>query len=339
MANLAISAVCNQTCAYCFTLDHLGPDGEGRRGPDFLLVAAFEERLAFLARSGIQEARLLGGEPSLHPRFPELVERALSAGLRIRVFTNGLLPEPALACLEALTPAECTVMVNVSQPAATDGEEAYARRREALRRLGQRALPGLNIYRADFELGFLLPLIADTGCQPAVRLAMAQPCLSGTNEYVHPNQYRAVAARIARFAPVAARAGVTLDFDCGFVRCAFSDEEIETLRAAGALVGWRCNPILDIDLQGQVIHCFPLARLGLLPLTPQADAAALRSAFEACTRPYRQAGVFPECSACPLKASGECPGGCLAATIRRFRHTPFRVQVPAGAGPVAEGRA
>jgi Radical SAM superfamily len=321
MANLAISAVCNQACAYCFTVDHLT-----QAGPAFISPAAFDERLAFLARSGIGEARLLGGEPTLHPHFPDLVHRARSAGLKVRVFTNGLLPGPALACLEALAPDDCTVMVNITPPAA-GGDAAHAQQRETLRRLGRRALPGFNIYRPDFQLDFLLPLIAGTGCQPAIRLGLAQPCLSGANEHIHPNQYRAVAVRIARFAPIAARVGVALDFDCGFVRCAFSDADLDALRTAGARIGWRCSPILDLDLQGQAIHCYPLARLASLPLTPQTDAAALRSAFEACTRPYRQAGVFPECSACPLKASGECPGGCLAATIRRFRRTPFTVEV------------
>jgi hypothetical protein len=326
MANLAISAVCDQACAYCFTVDHLGQGNRAPAGPAFISPAAFDERLAFLARSGIREARLLGGEPTLHPHFPDLVQRARSAGLKVHVFTNGLLPQPALACLEALAPQDCTVMVNVTRSAAPGGDATQAQQRHTLRRLGRRALPGFNIYRPDFQLDFLLPLIADTGCQTVIRLGMAQPCLSGANEYIHPNQYRAVAVRIVRFAPIAARAGVALDFDCGFVRCAFSDEDLDVLRAAGTRWGWRCSPILDIDLQGRAIHCYPLARLASLPLTAQADAAALWSAFEACARPYRQAGVFPECSTCPLKASGECPGGCLAAAIRRFRRTPFTVE-------------
>jgi hypothetical protein len=229
MANLAISAVCNQACAYCFTVDHL-PRGAGRTA--FISMAAFEERLEFLARAGIGEARLLGGEPTLHPQFPELVARARSAGFSIRVFTNGLLPEPALACLEALSPEDCTVLVNVAEPAAGAVDDpAYAWREAALRRLGGRALPGLTIYRLDFRLDFLLPLIEATGCRPTIRLGMAQPCLSGANTFVHPSQYRAVAARIAGWAPRAAGAGVALDFDCGFVPCAFSEHDLADLRA------------------------------------------------------------------------------------------------------------
>jgi radical SAM protein with 4Fe4S-binding SPASM domain len=112
----------------------------------------------------------------------------------------------------------------------------------------------------------------------------------------------------------------------------FSDEDLQTFESLGADVDWRCNPILDVDIDGQVIYCYPLAQLGGLPLTPQVGAPALRDAFGSRTRAYRHAGVFPECSTCHFKQSGVCPGGCLATTIRRFRHTPFAVDVPQEVG-------
>lgn len=338
VANLAISAVCNQNCAYCFTLDHLtighrrrGGKGSPADGP-FLPASLFEERLDFLTRSNIQQARLLGGEPSLHPQFATLIDCARTANKGIVVFSNGLMPEKALAKLETLAPEECTVMVNVTQLEETGTNGTFERQRQTIQRLGKRVLPGFSIYRPDLDLDFLLPLVAETGCQPAIRLGMAHPCLSGANCHLLPNQYRAIAVKIVRLAAAAAKAGVTLELDCGFVRCMFSDANLQTLHDARANVGWYCNPILDVDLEGNVIHCFPLARLGSLPLRPESEALALRQAFEEQTRPYRQAGVFKECSTCPFKATGECPGGCLATTIRRFRRTPFRLELTSEAG-------
>jgi sulfatase maturation enzyme AslB (radical SAM superfamily) len=328
VANLSISTVCNQHCSYCFTQDHLA----GSRADDgFLKLEDFDARLDFLERSGIDQARFLGGEPTLHPQFPELVARAKARGKKIVVFTNGLMTEDALACLEALSVTECTVLVNINNPAEAD-EKVFERQRAVLRRLGQCASLGFNIYRADFQLDFLLSLIVETGCRSSVRLGLAQPCLSGSNRYIYPHQYVAIGEKIVRFARAAGRVNATVEFDCGFVRCMFSDEDVQVLESLGADVGWRCNPILDVDIDGQVIYCYPLAQLGSLPLTPQVDAPTLRDAFESRTRAYRQAGVFQECSTCTFKRSGVCPGGCLAATIRRFRHTPFAVQVPQEVG-------
>lgn len=324
MANLVISAVCNQECPYCFTIDHHNGRGAGRV---FLALDDLDVRLDFLKRSGIDQVRFMGGEPTLHPQFVELVERARKGGFKIVIFSNGLMPASALDCLASLPVAECTVLVNVNDPVAA-GKENHARRCAAIQRLGERALLGFNIYRPDFQLDFVLPIIAQAGCRPAIRLGMAQPCLSGANRHIHPRQYVAIGAKIASFARIATRAGVTLEFDCGFVRCMFAERDLEALTGSGTDVDWRCNPILDVGIEGRVIHCYPLSGLGGLPLTPQSDASALRSAFIARTRLYRQAGIFAECSTCPFKAAGECPGGCLAVTMRRFRRAPFRLALP-----------
>lgn len=329
MANLAISAVCNRTCAYCFTVDHLsrGPQGYPRSvSPPFLETNRFEERLAFLARSELHEVRLLGGEPTLHPAFVEFVEQARAAGQEITVFSNGLMPARALAYLASIPVDQCTVVINVNQPEEEDLH--YHRQMQTIRRLGKRAMPGFTIYRPDFQAEFLVDLIAATGCSPVIRLGLAHPCLSGSNRYLHPNQYRGAAIKIVRLAEAAAQAGILLDFDCGFVRCMFSDADLDILRQAKAHIAWECSPILDVDLEGNVIHCYPLAQFMSLPLTPTATTMQLRDAFEIRTRPYRQAGVFPQCSACPFREAGECSGGCLAVTLRRFRHTPFQIEIP-----------
>jgi len=330
MANLVVAGACNLKCAYCFAGDHMRALKDSAAAA-FIALEAFEARLDFLDRSGIDEIRLIGGEPTLHPHFPELIRRARRRGKHIVVFSHGLLSARALACLEALSPDECTVLVNTNATRFPDGpkEEEQIRRRATLRRLGPRALLGFTIYRTDFRLDFLLPLVIETGCRKSIRLGLAQPSLSGSNVHLHPKQYPVVGRKIAAFARKAAGAGVKLEFDCGFVRCMFSSADLAALREAGADLGWRCNPILDVDLSGQVLHCFPLADKLQAPLTGSVDAASLRTALIAQAQPYRLAGIYKECSTCPFKASGECMGGCLAGTLRRFRHATIRVVVSA----------
>lgn len=135
MANLTVSAVCNQHCPYCFTSDHLN---SSRADRSFLEISDFDARLDFLDRSGIDQVRLLGGEPTLHPQFPELIKRARARNKKIVVFTNGLMPEEALACLEELPTTECNVLVNVNEPAEAN-KETFERQRATIHRLGERA--------------------------------------------------------------------------------------------------------------------------------------------------------------------------------------------------------
>ncbi len=181
----------------------------------FLPVEEFDRRLAFLDRSGIGEVRLIGGEPTLHPRFPELIRRA--QGRRIVVFTNGLIPERALACLEGLPENECTVLLNMNATRRPDGPSAAEwRHRSAVAcRLGARAKLGFTIFRVDFDLDPLFRLVTEAGTQRGIRLGLAQPILGGGNEYLHPKQYPAVGRRIAGFAERGARSGASLELDCG----------------------------------------------------------------------------------------------------------------------------
>jgi len=315
-------------CPYCFATAHMQ---KVRQNQDkaFISLAVFARQLDFLQRSRVDQVRLIGGEPTLHPHFPELVACARQRGMALLIFSHGLMPERALACLEALPEDACLVLINMNATKAADGPTPaeMARRRRTIKRLGPRALPGFNIYTPHVDLDFLLPLIAENGCRRAVRLGLAQPIWNRPNRYLHPNHYSHVGATIAQFARRAAIVGVHVEFDCGFVRCMFTDEDLVALQQAQADIGWRCNPILDISMDEQAIHCFPLTGRVQTPLSTAPDAATLRAHLAAQTAPYRVAGIYRECSTCMFKQRGECTGGCLSQTMRRFRHDPFRLTV------------
>jgi len=327
MVNLSVSATCNMKCSFCFAEGQMVDASTG--SSPYISMETFGRHLAFLERSGMREVRLIGGEPTMHPQFTELIQRA--RGRHIVVFTNGLMPESALASLEDLPESECTVLVNMNATRLPDGPSAAETRRrsKAVHRLRGRALLGFTIFRVDYDLRPLLELMEKAGAQRALRLGLAQPILGGRNEYLHPKSYRAVGRTVAELATRTVPLGVRLELDCGFVRCMFSDEDVEVLRNAGTDLTPRCNPILDVGVDGTVSHCFPLAGRFDLALTSQPVAKELRQVIEDRTRPYRQAGVYRRCSRCAFRERGECAGGCLAMTIRRFRSRPLRIAVPA----------
>lgn len=131
MANIAITTACNRDCAYCF--------GRGGRqaGAANMSRETFAQALDFLERSGIGQARLLGGEPTMHPQFREFAEMALARGFRLLIFSNGLMPESVLRYLESLPPERVALLINVSP--------RDIRQDPAFRRLGSRVTPGFTI--------------------------------------------------------------------------------------------------------------------------------------------------------------------------------------------------
>jgi molybdenum cofactor biosynthesis enzyme MoaA len=128
VANLSITSRCNADCAFCFARSAQQGVSES---DGYMSRELFESCLEFLDRSGIGQARLIGGEPTLHPRFPELSQRALDRGFRLLVFSNGLIREAALEWLERAPADRVSVLLN----AAVAGG---ARRDVVLARLGPR---------------------------------------------------------------------------------------------------------------------------------------------------------------------------------------------------------
>ncbi len=309
MANISVTAVCNRDCGYCFARAALGGGAAYRHMPR----ERFREALDFLERSLIDQARLLGGEPTLHPEFARLVDLVVERGLRLLVFSNGMMPEAALRRLEEAPAERVSVLVHVS---AAQGRQRQA---QTLARLGQRATLSFNIDSPAFQPGFLLELIRAHGLGKSVRFGLAHPCVGAENRFLHPRYYRAAGQRLVDFAQQAAAEGVETGLDCGFVPCMFPPGGLELLGKEGAEAGLRCGPIPDVLPDGQVVACYPLAALHREPLPAREDAAWLRRRFDRRQAPYRAVGVFRECAECPTRAAERCTGGCLSVGMLRLR--------------------
>lgn len=88
--SLEITSRCQLTCpSLCYA--QAGPSrAHGTMtAPDWLHL--IDEAAAL----GVESAQVIGGEPSLHPAFADIVEHALAVGLRVRVYTNLVLVRAA----------------------------------------------------------------------------------------------------------------------------------------------------------------------------------------------------------------------------------------------------
>jgi pyruvate formate lyase activating enzyme len=86
---------CNLRCPYCHNPELVCPENPV---PGHFLSAG--EVLAFLeTRSNVLDGVCIsGGEPLLQPELPEMAGRIRDLGLKIKIDTNGLLPEKLSSC-------------------------------------------------------------------------------------------------------------------------------------------------------------------------------------------------------------------------------------------------
>ncbi|MDP3661499.1 MAG: radical SAM protein [bacterium] len=81
--NLDLTTACNYYCGHCVDLDVLNS------GKNFVTEELFSS-LGYLADNGLRSVILIGGgEPTVHPKFREVVRFLKSRGLQVAVVSNG----------------------------------------------------------------------------------------------------------------------------------------------------------------------------------------------------------------------------------------------------------
>ena len=220
MANISITRRCRRHCSYCFAKHELS-----RRGTTDMPLEIYEAALGYLQRSGIAKARLLGGEPTEHPRFCEYVARALELGFSVLVFSGGLVPQPALEFMADLPTDRFSVVLNAADP-TNDAEALVNRQRQVCLALGEKVMLGVNIRSSNENPTYVLEWVTKYRLSRTVRVGIAHPIWGGTNDFLRLRGPRVIPV-FERLVAIGAAMGVNVGFDCGFTPCMFSQEFVD----------------------------------------------------------------------------------------------------------------
>ncbi len=260
-----------------------------------------------------QQLRLLGGEPTLHPELPAIIDRAIERGLDVMIFSNGMMPDRAVEAIEKYPDKRISILCNIS-PQADDRPHLVERRETVLKRLGSRMVPGVTIssVQEDIDIGMYIEKIERYGMRRKIRVGIAQPIVGKDNEHVSPADYAAVGALVSRMARVCIEKDILLGFDCGMTPCMFTGDEWETVMTCTDGFKNICHPIIDVGPDGYIWHCFPLSEVLNERLENFSDRNAIVAHYEKKVAAFRQFGCKPECVQCDFKRRDQCNGGCLA---------------------------
>ncbi|WP_028580065.1 radical SAM/SPASM domain-containing protein [Desulfogranum japonicum] len=91
---IEFSRVCNFRCSYCYVEGQPAPHSELSR-------AEIKETILQAKQLGARKIIILGGEPSIYPHLPEMLEFLSREGLTVEMFTNGSGIDQQLAFLLA----------------------------------------------------------------------------------------------------------------------------------------------------------------------------------------------------------------------------------------------
>lgn len=311
--NLLITKSCNRSCPYCFAQKEVKLNASAADGN--ISISSFQEYLTFLQRSNIRELKLLGGEPTLHPRFLELVEIGLDRGFNVIVFSNGLWRREVRDYFYENDTLAVQFVINVNEPKYSQDSE-HERLGKTLEVLGSRAKIGFNIFVLDFDLTFIQPLIETYGLQRTVRLGLASPIVGVDNRSIHAKETKAVGKRLVEQMKLLEAENILVRFDCGFTYCMFEESDWPTVvRATENGLDSTCCVIGDVDYNLDLWPCFPLSKTKHLNLRNVESFDDISKYYDDIFSPVKKLGSTEDCFLCKYLMRGQCCGGCLARGV------------------------
>lgn len=310
MPNLMLTNWCNYKCAYCFGMDRMAPKVSKAAMSDETFLGILD----WLAKTNYKRPiHLMGGEPTLHPKFEWIVETLLERDYPITIFSNLATEEaPRLAGKLGVMPISWVVNVN---PPEKWNPVQKERIETALSYLGGNAAITFNIMPHEEDSLWAIDLIERFNLQRGVKVGFILPTITASNVFLDDDEYTIVADKTVRFARECAKHGITLSYECGVPTCVFTEAQLGELWKLGARVKSGCCSRLDITPLGEVIYCLSLATVLSRQYSDFENYDHAKNWFEAKFAPYRRLGRKVECSTCNLMDPFKCNGACLAKNL------------------------
>ncbi|MFA4889653.1 MAG: radical SAM protein [Candidatus Omnitrophota bacterium] len=313
--NIMLTNFCNRNCPYCFAKDKLRSAALERCS--FLSRGNLKIIINFLKKSKMKHLGIIGGEPTLHPQFPKIIDELLRQGFNLKIFSNALFNAQVQQFLFKHRNKPWIMLANINPP-DTYRKHEWQRINTALRILHDKVLLGFNISRINFNADFLIPLIKKHHLPRSIRLGVASPIVAEKNEYIAFNDHPRLSSRIVRFAEQCDKENISIRFDCGFALCNFSEQQLGKLFYCNAKFSSSCGEVIDVGPDLSVWRCFPLSAVCNKKLTDFKNLQGISLFYARKFMNFRKIGATQKCRGCRYLARRQCSGGCLAHIMNTF---------------------
>jgi radical SAM protein with 4Fe4S-binding SPASM domain len=319
--NLLVTDYCNRACPYCFARNKVRVNEEiSSFSGKSISLENVDVYLDFLVRSQEEVFKILGGEPTLHPQLPEIIERGIAKSLKVEIFTNGLWPKLFRDYWRRKRTVEVEFIINTNEPSLQKSWENDLQY-ECFEIAGQQACIGFNLYREDFNLLFAGDLIDRFSLKRNIRIGIANPIVGRDIAYIRNSSLRKAAKRLVEQLRQLEKRDILGSFDCGFTLCMFDEKDLGTLALTSTGFSSACGSAIDVDPDLTVWPCFPLSDILNVHLLEFRNRAEITAYYKRKTAPLRSFGSRDDCLSCKYLRRGQCTGGCLGRVINAWKET------------------
>lgn len=315
--NVLFTDVCNLNCPYCFAKGKI-KEGKNAGEGHYITLPNLKKVIDFATRSKLNSLGVLGGEPTLHPQFSQAIDSILASGLKIVIFTNGLMEEENVQYLEKMDPKKVSVIANMNTP-ADYFPSTWKKLNLTLQRISKITQLGHTIYNTQFDGSGLIESVKNNNLKTSIRLGIAAPLSVEENKFPPIDDHRKIAKRIVSFADDCDKNHITLVFDCGFKTCNFSEIEIGHMFHQDIFFRAHCHPVIDVNIDLTIWRCFATSKMFNAPLSDFKDVSEARKYFNKKFSKITFGGARKECKECRHFFRKTCSGGCLGYVINTLK--------------------
>jgi MoaA/NifB/PqqE/SkfB family radical SAM enzyme len=278
--------------------------------------------LNFLERSKGGFLGIVGGEPTLHPQFREIVKEMTKRHfLRgFRLYTNGTFNEEVRSILiDASNLKSTNMLINFNHPDVI-GSKKYNAIIDNLEVLSQNEKIGIglgiNFYQENQDYQYFL----DTAIKYKIKHCRWSLVIPNSKEKKQnmKQYYEQFVPVIGRFIKEAANLGLETGVDCNFVPlCRMDADFLRTLLLTDkANSTYRCQSVIDVQPDMQAMRCYGLSQY-TTDIRPFFNLDEIKQYFDDLVmKEFPEHNVFDECKDCLFFKKNE-NRSCICLTFNQ----------------------
>lgn len=330
--NLLITEYCNQSCPFCFASKEMKHSVKKA-----MTLEQFKLITNMAKRDGIVCLALIGGEPTIHPNFTEIMKVAIKNFFFIYLDTNGIFPEKVKNYLLTNNPNQLnTINVNISTPGFITNPKIRAQ----VLKMVDEFTPKFNLSLVitnrflDWKLPKQIVNLLSSSILKKVTVTFGmEGCELGNYNYTTIENLPKIGAnlfKMLKYLETKKPKGIMMRRLT--LPCMFSPAQLSYLKDHNYInpVDYACHPTnekrdLFINPSMEAFSCYPLAAMKKRQITATTDLARLVNEYSANDIKLRQQYVLPYCQKCPFYGfkPGQCSGPCPSFTINALRPKQF----------------
>ncbi|MCF7870401.1 MAG: radical SAM protein [Candidatus Omnitrophica bacterium] len=258
--NFILTTSCNKGCPYCFAHQNRKDDPN-----NFMSLKSFEE----MVDKTNSQIKLLGGEPTQHPQFKEIIEILIRKKRRVTLISNFLFDDETLnIILEALEHIEIHFLVNATDLDKKNRMEKWSKNYNTIFKFlyakdkEEYMSIGITLYDQSLKyyLNYIDFLKKNILKIERFRLSIAFPGSKEEKNNFYIINNKELGKTIVSLVYKIVDMGIKPSIDCILFPCMFNNkEEYKYIRKFSQEFRFKCNAApCDLFPDKTISYCYPL---------------------------------------------------------------------------------